>query len=119
MTEGDAQRRQGHWRFSPAVKDQVTGFLQSILLPRSWGVEHRRAFRSSDSNELCIPALKAHTNHVFVGSGLLAVCAAWPRAADEMNNTRIRDFAVALQQFHRTATRYPMTPEVGDPKKPI
>ena len=72
----------------------MTEFLESILLPRSWGTEHPRAFKSSQTNDTFVPALKAHSNHVFVGSGLLAVCAAWPRGEEYMNNQRIREFAV-------------------------
>lgn len=91
----------------------MTEFLESILLPRSWGTEHPRAFKSSQTNDTFVPALKAHSNHVFVGSGLLAVCAAWPRGEEYMNNQRIREFAVAMQQVHRTITRVPLTPTVS------
>lgn len=99
--------------FPKEVKKAVTKFVRQIRLPRSWGTEMRRLFSSSKSNPDAIPALKAHTNDVFLGSGLLTTCAEWPRPDGEPSNSRIVKFCRHLQECHRVITRLPLQEAVS------
>lgn len=91
--------------FPKEVKKLATKFVRQIRLPRTWGTEMRRLFCSSKSSPDFIPALKAHTNHVLLGSGLLTTCADWPRPDGEPSNSRIVKFCRHVQECHRVITR--------------
>jgi len=86
----------------------VNEFLRHVRLPRAWGTEMKRLFSSSKTNPDHVPGLKAHTNHVFLGSGLLTVCADWPRPAGSASSSRIVKFCRHLQECHRVITRLPL-----------
>jgi hypothetical protein len=107
-------REQGHWALPSVSKAEAQHFLKTVKLPTLWGSEHRRALRKSDSKPDQVPALKAHTNLVFVQSGLLTLIAMWMRPLSAQGNRRIVDFTVALQQVTRTITRLPLQEEVSD-----
>lgn len=109
---------QGHEKMPEATRLRVIDFLNGIKLPRNVGIEYRRAFRSSDSNDKFIPALKAHTNHSFAQMGLLGLVASFPRPAGSLSGDHVLKFVVALQQAHRTICRCPMTPHVSCMNKP-
>jgi hypothetical protein len=101
-----------------ATRLKVIDFLNEIKLPRSVGIEHKRAFRSSNSNPKMIPKLKAHTNHNFALMGLLGVVASFPRPQGSLSGAKVLKFVVALQQAHRTICRCPLTPQVSCTNKP-
>lgn len=105
-----------HWKLPDQSKEEAHQWLMALKPPRSWGSEHKRALKSSNTNPDKAPALKAHTNHVLLGSGILSVLASWPRPEGSTSGARVTKFVKAVQQTHRQITRPALQAEVSTKK---
>jgi hypothetical protein len=108
---------QGEWAHPKVTIKEISKFLKTVELPDTWGKsEAHRLLSSSKAKPDVVPALKAHTNHVAVGMGLLTLMAAWPRptGSRRIPQRRVTAFMKHLQQCHRTITRSPLEQAVSE-----